>query len=392
MILPAMPYANVYHYEKTVTVYQNKTDQLPIVDISLDESRQTVIAEGTKDLYQGHPTTALGKDGKTIFCVWCINHGGPCGPAAVSYTRGNTWTRIDHLLPPEYAKSHANCPTLQVLESENPYARRFCIFSRKKNKLGIVASDDDGKTWYEIPEADLSAAMPPTGCIKLKNGSYALFGQVRTDPKVQTDGPKDDQDVWMATTNDLGTTWSKPTIVAHKLNKNLCEPFALRSPDGNEICLLMRENRHEGHSYMCFSQDEGKTWSEPRETSWGLSGDRHEAILFKDGRCLVAFRDRAPNSSTYGQFVAWLGTYDDIKNARPGLCRIHLLKHHGKGGWSPCDTGYPGVELLDDGSIICTTYTKHWDDERKSSVVCTKFRLEEIDGFLMAAGIKRTNP
>ena len=296
--------------------------------------------------------------------------------------------KIDHPAPPEYA-NHMPIARRCKSESENPYARGFCIFSRKRTSW-VSLKRRRRKNLVRIPEADISAAMPPTGCIKLKNGSYALFGQVRTDPKVQTDGPKDDQDVWMATTNDLGTTWSKPTIVAHKLNKNLCEPFALRSPDGNEICLLMRENRHEGHSYMCFSQDEGKTWSEPRETSWGLSGDRHEAILFKDGRCLVAFRDRAPNSSTYGQFVAWLGTYDDIKNARPGLCRIHLLKHHGKGGWSPCDTGYPGDEPWTTADYLHDVH-KTWTMKEELRRL-HEFRLEEIDGFLMAAGIKRTNP
>jgi hypothetical protein len=34
-------------------------------------------------------------DGKTIFCVWCINHGGAAGPMARSDDGGVTWTRID---------------------------------------------------------------------------------------------------------------------------------------------------------------------------------------------------------------------------------------------------------------------------------------------------------
>jgi len=43
--------------------------------------------------------------------------------------------------------------------------------------------------------------------------------------------------------------------------------------------------------------------------------------LWWDGRWVIAFRDRAIGSSTYGQFVAWVGTYDDIRHARPGQLR-----------------------------------------------------------------------
>lgn len=46
--------------------------------------------------------------------------------------------------------------------------------------------------------------------------------------------------------------------------------------------------------------------------------------------------------------------------------------------------GYPGMELLSDGSIVATTYIKLWNDTRKHSVVCTRFRLEETDARLGA--------
>lgn len=142
----------------------------------------------------------------------------------------------------------------------------------------------------------------------------------------------------------------------------------------------MRENFHKGRSMMCFSRDEGKTWTAPQDTCWGLTGDRHQGVQAKDGRWVIAFRDRARGSSTYGQFVAWVGTYDDIRNARPGQFRIHLLHHWGAidGGWAYVDTGYPGMECLPDGTILATTYTKHWPDKRRSSVVMTRFKLSEF--------------
>jgi len=90
---------------------------------------------------------------------------------------------------------------------------------------------------------------------------------------------------------------------------------------------------------------------------------------------VIAFRDRARESSTYGQFVAWVGTYEDIRQARPGQFRIKLLHHC---AWGSADTGYPGMELLPDGTIVATTYTKHWHDERRHSVVSTRFKMDEL--------------
>ena len=243
------------------------------------------------------------------------------------------------------------------------------------------------------PATHLSAGMPPTGFLPLKDGTCALFGQLFKSKDKAKDRPTDDQAVWMSVSKDGGATWGPSRIVAQKENKNLCEPFALRSPDGGEIALLLRENRHTARSLMCFSRDEGKTWTEPEDTCWGLTGDRHEGVQLPDGRWVIAFRDRALKSSTYGQYVAWVGTYDDIRNGRPGQCRIHLLKSwsglkdaNGKplGGWLG-DTGYSGVELLPDGTIVCTTYSRHWPDARKSSVVSTRFKIDEIDARLRDA-------
>ena len=364
-------------------------DGLPIVDISGDTFRQTVVAEGTPEVYRGHPTTLLAADGKTMFCVWTINHGGPCGLMARSDDGGRSWTRLDDQLPPEY-KQHRNCPTLQTVPRPDGSGVNYCVFSANCLKgtgggLGILMSRDLGRSWQVMPPAThLSAGMPPTGLIPLKDGTCALFGQIRKNPKVKTDKPTDDQAVWMSVSKDGGATWGPSRIVAQKDGKNLCEPFALRSPDGGEIALLMRENRHTAFSMMCFSRDEGKTWTEPVDTCWGLTGDRHEGVQLPDGRWVIAFRDRALKSPTFGQYVAWVGTYDDIRNGRPGQCRIHLLKHYPSKeyGWSKFDTGYSGVELLPDGTIVCTTYSKHWNDERKSSVVSTRFKISEIDAKL----------
>lgn len=347
-------------------------DQLPVIDISGERRRHVVIAAGTEDVYQGHATTLLMPDHRTLFAVWCLGHGGSCGPMARSDDAGLTWTRLDDRLPPGFRK-HGNCPSIYRLV-DLAGQERLWVFS-SSHGMDRLMSEDGGATWREMPPLGFKCGMPFTGMIRLKSGAHAAFGQVRSN--------KTEEGVVMSVTSDGGLTWSSPRVIARKDGKHLCEPFVLRSPDGGELCCLMRENHHTGNSMMCFSRDEGGTWGQPMDTPWGLTGDRHEGVQAKDGRWVIAFRDRALGSSTYGQFVAWVGTYDDIRNGRPGQYRIKLLHHFGGPrdgyGWAHTDTGYPGMELLPDGTIIATTYIKYWDDGRKHSVVCTRFKLDELD-------------
>jgi hypothetical protein len=96
---------------------------------------------------------------------------------------------------------------------------------------------------------------------------------------------------------------------------------------------------------------------------------------------VVAFRDQALNSPTRGHFVAWVGRYDDIRAGRPGQYRVKLLHSHAGG-----DCGYPGVELLPDGTIVATTYIKYRAGADKHSVVSTRFTLAETDALAKQAG------
>jgi len=172
---------------------------------------------------------------------------------------------------------------------------------------------------------------------------------------------------------------SKPVVVAKVEGKDPCEAFVLRSPDGSELCCLMRENKHKGRSLMMFSGDEGKSWSTPVDTPWGLTGDRHNGVRTKDGRWVIAFRDMAQKSSTSGHFVAWVGTYEDIRAGRPGEYRIKLLH-----SYAGRDCGYPGMEILPDETIIATTYIKYRPGKEKHSVISTRFKLEETNHKLKA--------
>ena len=348
-----------------------------VVDISGETNRQTVIAAGTPEIYQGHPTTLLMPDGKTIFAVWTFRHGGSAGPMARSDDGGKTWTRLDDTLPPGF-KTHQNCPSIYRLVDHQGKARLW-VFSAALAKRGGAAmpsimSEDSGRTWKEMPPLGekFRCVMTFSSVVRLTDGSY--LGLYHRGPGGADKAPLG---VIQTVTKDGGFTWSEPRVVASVAGKNPCEPFVFRSPDGKELCALLRENTHTGCSLVMFSKDEGATWSEPKDTAWALTGDRHMGVQTKDGRLVIAFRDMAPHSPTKGHFVAWVGTYDDIKQGKPGQYRIKLLH-----SYAGSDCGYPGLELLPDGTLVATTYIKYWNDTRKQSVVSTRFTLAETDVLL----------
>ena len=339
-------------------------DKLPVIDISNQTYRHVIIAKGTENVYQGHPTTLLMPDNKTMFAVWSIGHGGPAGPMARSDDGGLTWTRLDDRLPEGY-KKHVNCPSIYRLVDHDG-RERLWVFSAQPEMPRIV-SEDGGETWREMKPLGLSCVMTFSSVIQCKDGDYIGFYHRRFGETLQ---------VFQTKTKNGGLTWSEPELIADVEGKKPCEPYVFRSPDGNELCCLMRENTHKGRSLMMFSQDEGKIWSEPVDTPWGLTGDRHRGVYTQDGRLVIVFRDRAQKSSTSGHFVAWVGTYDDIKNGRPGQYRIKLLH-----SYAGSDCGYPGMEILTDGTIIATTYIKYRPGKEKHSVVSTRFKIKETDFF-----------
>jgi len=84
----------------------------------------------------------------------------------------------------------------------------------------------------------------------------------------------------------------------------------------------------------------------------------------------------APNSPTKGHFVAWVGTWSDITDGRSGQYKVKLLH-----SFAGSDCGYPGLELLPDGTIVATTYVKYNPGTEKHSVVSVRFKIEELDAL-----------
>lgn len=345
---------------------------IPLIDFSQDTDRQVVVESGTEEVYQGHPTTVLLPDGKTMFAVWTYNHGGKCGPMKRSDDGGKTWSEL--LSVPDSWRAVSNCPAIYRLVDPQGKARLF-VFAQLGDGLVSSYSEDDGKTWTEMKTIEglnmTKSVMPWCTIVPIEGGKKLLAG---TNARRANDPDKRSNNVIQSVSEDGGLTWGPVRVICDIPELKPCEPCFIRSPDGKQLVALLRQNTRTTNSMFIVSNDEGKTWSEPKELQGALTGDRHQAKYAADGRLVIVFRDMANESPTKGHFVGWVGTYDDIVNQREGQYRLKLLHNYAR--W---DCGYPGLELLPDGTFVATTYVKYWDDKRKHSVVSTRFKIEELD-------------
>ena len=107
-----------------------------------------------------------------------------------------------------------------------------------------------------------------------------------------------------------------------------------------------------------------------------LTGDRHQGVYADDGRLFISFRDTVEESKFFGDWVAWVGTFEDLEKGNEGAYRLRLSDNHHRG-----DCAYPGVELLPDGTIFTATYG-HWDVGEQPYIRGVHLNLEELDKML----------
>lgn len=343
---------------------------IPFFDLSDETERQVVIAEGTEEIYQGHPTTLLLPDGKTMFAVWTLGHGGTCGPLKKSLDGGKTWGEL--IKTPENWTTMRNCPALFRLVDPQGKAR-IIVSAQSKGRLAQAVSEDDGETWSDMAlcKPEMPCVMPWCSIIPVDGGKRYLAGTNRRRPG---DPDRLSNQLIASFSDDGGLTWTEPKIICDNPGWKLCEPCFVRSPDGKRIACMIRENVRNIPGHIIFSDDEGRTWSEPRDLPSSQTGDRHQAVYAPDGRIVMVFRDMAVKSMTRTHFVAWVGTFDDLVQGTEGQYRIKLLHSH-----ATSDCGYPGLEILPDGTFVATTYIKYRPGKARHSVVSTRFHLDEID-------------
>ena len=344
---------------------------IPTIDLNTDTQRQITV-DREPGQYLGHPTTVLLADGRTIITVYPKGHGKGAIVMKRSADAGLTWS--ERLPVPENWATSLEVPTIYRITPSHG-GPRLIMFSGLY-PIRLASSEDNGMTWTPLkPIGDFGGVVAMADLVPLRDGRLmALFhddGRFLHDSGVRTDCFV----VYKTLSSDGGLTWSAPVPVTTHPTAHLCEPGAVRSPDGTQIALLLRENSRRLNSMLVLSNDEGDTWTDPVELPGALTGDRHQACYAPDGHLVISFRDTAHDTATFGDWVAWVGHYEDIIAGREGQVRVRL-----KDNLHDADCAYPGNLVLPDGTFVLTTYG-HWDAGEKPYILSVRLRLDELDAL-----------
>ena len=354
---------------------QPKGYTIPTIDLSKQTKRQVVI-DREKGQYLGHPTTVLLEDNKTMLIVYPKGH----GRGGIVYKRstdgGLTWSK--RLPTPKSWETSREVPTIHRVIDANGTKRLIMWSGLYPARLAV--SENDGQSWSELKSAGDWGGIVVMGCLEpVKTGKGHYMAMFHDDGRFFTSKAKQEKPVvftlFKTFSRDGGLTWAQPEAILARSDVHLCEPGIIRSPDGRQLCVLLRENSRRRNSYVIFSNDEGKTWTKPRELPASLTGDRHTGRYTKDGRLFISFRDRTHDTPTFGDWVAWVGTYEDIAKGREGQYRVRLMDNT-KGA----DCAYPPVEILPDDTLVTTTYG-HWTKGEAPYIVSVRLKLSELDAL-----------
>ena len=354
---------------------QLKGYSIPTIDLSKQAHRQ-IIVDREKGQYLGHPSTVLLEDNKTMLVVYPKGH----GRGGIVYKRSNdgglTWS--SRLPTPKNWETSKEVPTIhRVIDAKGK--KRLIMWSGLY-PARLAISDNDGNSWSELKPVGDWGGIVVMGCLEpLKTGKGNYMAMFHDDGRFFKGKMKRKIDpvftLFKTFSKDGGLTWSYPEVILARNDVHLCEPGIIRSPDGKQLCVLLRENARRRNSYVIFSSDEGKTWTNPRELPASLTGDRHTGRYSKDGRLFISFRDRTHETPTFGDWVAWVGTYSDIVNGREGQYRVRLMDNH-----KSADCAYPPVEILPDDTLVTTTYG-HWTKGESPYIVSVRLKLSELDAI-----------
>ena len=390
------------------------------VDSKFDYLYELVTVDNTKP-YQAHPDSVLLKNGN-ILCMYPAGHGKGAVMTKISTDGGRSWTETLKNSPKSWETSRETPTVYRLQFTDGKTTDKIVMISGNPKwpdeptcgGFNYSLSSDEGETWTEFDLVfDKKSDFPIIPIVAL-----ASLTQLKENGKFV--------DKWMGFFHDSAfhnyktiltfdkdgkPHWSKPEKYFsehrdYEASSNMCEVEVIRSEcgKGDELCLISRSNSKKINSLLSFSQDEGKTWSRPVEAPAALNGERHKADYTHDGRLFITFRsiERGPRAiktatckwSSEG-WVAWVGTFDDLKNGREGQYRIKLAHTYLKGQTEPqysanADTGYCGNVVLDDGTIVTSTYgifdntdivisTRDNKREGRTYIASKRIRLEDTD-------------
>jgi hypothetical protein len=142
----------------------------------------------------------------------------------------------------------------------------------------IARSTDEGETWQDI--GTVTNATPTCCFSRLADGALLLLVSIGADGHPWENVPGATQTVAWVRSDDDGHTWSKPTpILTLRKHWQYWGPICLMQDGRWGFCPYFEEIPAKGksvrtYSMLMWSEDQGRTWSEPIEFPKTADGNR----------------------------------------------------------------------------------------------------------------------
>ncbi len=389
---------------------------LSVVDIEKTNAIYSVVEKSNK--YLAHPDLVY-KDGKYI-TMYVLGHGKGQIITKISGNGVNWGDRVQDT-PKTWEKSQET-PTLYELkfvDENGEFTQKSALImisgcpkwpgtTYKADGFQFSISEDGGANWTEFEKCYGRAWGDAYDCIV----AMSSLTQIKENGRFVNK--------WMGTFHDrsfinyktyltfeesydgkLIAHWTKPEKLfdnhrEDELKYNICEVEIIRTPSedgsaltGNTLILLARANKHETGSLILFSNDEGETWSKPRELPAELTGDRHKAEYDPiSKKLIVSFRQvwHGMYKNAFGQgpkavgagWLGWVGTFEDLLSYRtesPTIGEKVLLLGKDYGGKIDC--GYSGTACVD-GRFTLVAYGQFDKDAKVPYIRSVSFALSDV--------------
>lgn len=381
---------------------------IPVVDLNNQSAFHVIVAKDidSPNQYLGHPSTVLLNDRKSILAAFPTGHGRGRLRLRRSADGGRTWSSVA-----DPGVQLAELPTLFSTQRPDGKTRIVLVTCvPKTGELKWMDSDDQGVTWSVLKTKKLGGtrgiivALSSTWRVRDDEGKPTFtwrgvfhdynFDNFTIDLTFEREA--DTPEKWSTRFGNMRRiNFASPTGLSRGRQAQLCEAGVVRSPDGKQLALLFRPQRKQTNAMISLSSDEGLTWSDPKELPGSLTGERHVARYAPDGRLFVTFRDYSPinpGNPTHADWVAWVGRWEDLIHGREGQYRVRMKDNYGNStNRNVGDCGYAAVELLPDGTFVCTSYG-HWELARGQKhpngrgrspyIIATRFKLKQLDAMV----------
>ncbi|MBR6917636.1 MAG: exo-alpha-sialidase [Clostridia bacterium] len=229
----------------------------------------------------------------------------------------------------------------------------------------VMLSDDYGVTWSDPIRVSVTS---PHGATVCRDGSLIYLGNNWRPPMGYAAGT-----IFMIRSRDGGKTWQTEghIVPPEGLEQwQMHEPHVIELPNGRLLGAIRVHGRSvqpENTVYTTFSDDGGKTWTEPKFI--GIDGLPPHLLLHSSGAVILSYGCRTPGKRAERAVVS----YDNGETWEDDYLLCDSEKEINQ-----YDLGYPCTAELPDGSLI-TVFYQCCKGDWYTSVQYTKWKLGKKD-------------